>query len=158
MSFAFKGLSNLKNFFSSFNLIYSMSFLTLKQNTSMNNAKLCAIRYYLIFNYLNAVYLLACKNCGVQYVGSCNTTFRQQFINYKSCNDSHKSMCVILTSLITTALTFYLFIIFYSFSSIRVIDYNLFARRGCFCNIHLTHFSKMVYMTVKWYFKHFKHR
>ena len=40
-------------------------------------------------NSTNVVYLLSCKTCGVQYVGSCATKFRYRFNNYKSCNDRH---------------------------------------------------------------------
>ena len=40
-------------------------------------------------NSSNVVYLLSCKACGIQYVGSCVTKFRLRFNNYKSCNDRH---------------------------------------------------------------------
>ena len=40
-------------------------------------------------NSKNVVYLLSCKTCGVQYVGSCTTKFRLRFNNYKSCNRKH---------------------------------------------------------------------
>ena len=40
-------------------------------------------------NSTNVVYLLSCKTCGVQYVGSCITKFRLIFNNYKSCNRRH---------------------------------------------------------------------
>ena len=39
----------------------------------------------------NVVYLLTCKTCGIQYVGSCTTQFRARFANYKSCNKRHKT-------------------------------------------------------------------
>ena len=34
----------------------------------------------------NALYLMECKVCGVQYVGSTCTPFRLRFNNYKACN------------------------------------------------------------------------
>ena len=34
----------------------------------------------------NVVYLMECKVCGVQYVGSTCTPFRLRFNNYKVCN------------------------------------------------------------------------
>ena len=40
-------------------------------------------------NSSNIVYLLSCKTCGIQYVGSCTTKFRLRFNNYKSCNRKH---------------------------------------------------------------------
>ena len=45
-------------------------------------------------NSTNVVYLLTCKACGVQYVGSCITKFRLRFNNYKSCNNRHKTSIV----------------------------------------------------------------
>ena len=42
----------------------------------------------------NVVYLLSCKTCGVQYVGSCTTKFRLRFNNYKSCNRKHLEQVV----------------------------------------------------------------
>ena len=41
-------------------------------------------------NSSNIVYLLCCKSCNVQYVGSCSTKFRLRFNNYKSCNTKHR--------------------------------------------------------------------
>ena len=40
-------------------------------------------------NSKNVVYLLKCKTCCSQYVGSCTTKFRLRFNNYKSCNNNH---------------------------------------------------------------------
>ena len=40
------------------------------------------------------VYLLNCKACNVQYVGSCTTKFRLRFNNYKSCNSRHNEKTV----------------------------------------------------------------
>ena len=45
-------------------------------------------------NSSNVVYLLTCKVCGIQYVGSCTTKFRLRFNNYKSCNRRHISNVV----------------------------------------------------------------
>ena len=42
----------------------------------------------------NVVYILRCKTCGIQYVGSCTTPFRTRFSNYKSCNKYHKDKTV----------------------------------------------------------------
>ena len=42
----------------------------------------------------HVVYLLSCKTCGVQYVGSCTTPFRSRFSNYKPCNKYHKDKTV----------------------------------------------------------------
>ena len=41
-------------------------------------------------NSTNVVYLLSCKTCSAQYVGSCTTKFRLRFNNYKSSNGRHK--------------------------------------------------------------------
>ena len=40
-------------------------------------------------NSTNVVYLLECKSCAIQYVGSCTTTFKKRFYNYRSCNNRH---------------------------------------------------------------------
>ena len=40
------------------------------------------------------VYLLSCKSCGIQYVGSCTTKFRLRVNNYKSCNKRHLTQAV----------------------------------------------------------------
>ena len=40
-------------------------------------------------NSTNVVYLLSCKTCGIQYIGSCTTKFRLRFNNYKSCFSRH---------------------------------------------------------------------
>ena len=40
-------------------------------------------------NSINVVYLLSCKACGIQYVGSCTTKFRLRFNNYRSCYNRH---------------------------------------------------------------------
>ena len=34
----------------------------------------------------NVVYLITCKKCEKQYVGSCIITFRTRFNNYGSCH------------------------------------------------------------------------
>ena len=41
-------------------------------------------------NSKNVVYVLNCKTCKAQYVGSCITKFRLRFNNYRSCNNNHK--------------------------------------------------------------------
>ena len=38
----------------------------------------------------NVVYLITCKKCKKQYVGSCITRFRTRFNNYRSC---HRKFC-----------------------------------------------------------------
>ena len=41
-------------------------------------------------NSENVVYLITCKKCKKQYVGSCITRFRTRFNNYRSC---HREFC-----------------------------------------------------------------
>ena len=36
------------------------------------------------------IYLVQCKTCGKQYVGSCTTKFRMRFNNYKNCYKKHQ--------------------------------------------------------------------
>ena len=38
----------------------------------------------------NVVYLITCKACGLQYVGSTKNKFRTRYKNYKSCQKLHK--------------------------------------------------------------------
>lgn len=57
--------------------------------TSKDGKKFSIRKPNLNCNSTNVVYLLTCKTCGVQYVGSCATKFRLRFNNYKSCNDRH---------------------------------------------------------------------
>ena len=57
-----------------------------KQYTIRNNKLTC--------NSTNVVYLLSCKVCKSQYVGSCTTKFRLRFNNYKSCHKRHKNSSV----------------------------------------------------------------
>ena len=45
-------------------------------------------------NSANVVYLLTCKTCGIQYVGSCTTPFRSRFANYKSFFSKHFTQTV----------------------------------------------------------------
>ena len=60
-----------------------------------NRSKTYDIRnFHLNCSSTNVVYLLACKTCGINYVGSCTTKFRARFNNYKSCNNRHKSETV----------------------------------------------------------------
>jgi len=37
-------------------------------------------------NSINVIYLVQCKNCNIQYVGSTSTKFRLRFNNYKACH------------------------------------------------------------------------
>ena len=41
-------------------------------------------------NSENVIYLITCKKCKKQYVGSCITRFRTRFNNYRSC---HRKFC-----------------------------------------------------------------
>ena len=51
---------------------------------SKTNGKDFRINYNLNCNSENVVYLITCKVCGIQYVGSTTTTFRFRFNNHKS--------------------------------------------------------------------------
>ena len=51
---------------------------------SSNTKKAYSINYALNCNSSNVVYLLSCKVCGIQYVGSTSTKFRLRFNNHKS--------------------------------------------------------------------------
>ena len=37
------------------------------------------------------IYLVQCKTCHIQYIGSMSTKFRMRFNNYKSCLGKHNS-------------------------------------------------------------------
>ena len=52
--------------------------------TSKITGKRYSINFKLNCNSTNVVYLLSCKVCGVQYVGSTTTRFRLRFNNHKS--------------------------------------------------------------------------
>ena len=52
--------------------------------TSKLTGKRHSINFELNCNSTNVVYLLSCKVCGVQYVGSTSTRFRLRFNNHKS--------------------------------------------------------------------------
>ena len=45
-------------------------------------------------NSTNVIYLLTCKSCGIQYVGSCTTKFRERFANYKCFFKKHFTQIV----------------------------------------------------------------
>ena len=51
---------------------------------SSDTKKAYSINYELNCNSSNVVYLLSCKVCGIQYVGSTSTKFRLRFNNHKS--------------------------------------------------------------------------
>ena len=50
---------------------------------SKTNGKEFRINYNLNCNSKNVVYLITCKVCGIQYVGSTTTTFRSRFNNHR---------------------------------------------------------------------------
>ena len=55
---------------------------------SKTNGKEFRINYNLNCNTENVVYLITCRVCGIQYVGSTTTTFRSRFNNPPG-GDSH---------------------------------------------------------------------
>ena len=56
---------------------------------SKTNGKEFRISYNLNCNSENMVYLITCKVCGIQYVGSTTTTFRFRFNNHRSRINAH---------------------------------------------------------------------
>ena len=50
------------------------------------------VNHRLDCNSRNVVYLISCKVCGVQYVGSTTTKFRLRFNNHKSRLRAHSKM------------------------------------------------------------------
>ena len=50
--------------------------------TAIGELKVPCINYQLDCNSNNVVYLLTCKVCGLQYVGSTSTKFRLRFNNH----------------------------------------------------------------------------
>ena len=56
---------------------------------SKTNGKEFRINYNLNCNSKNVVYLITCKVCGIQYVGSTTTTFRSRFNNHRSRINAH---------------------------------------------------------------------
>ena len=56
---------------------------------SKTNGKEFRINHNLNCNSENMVYLITCKVCGIQYVGSTNTTFRFRFNNHRSRINAH---------------------------------------------------------------------
>ena len=59
---------------------------------SKTNGKEFCINYNLNCNSENMVYVITCKVCGIQYVGSTNTTFRFRFNNHRSRINAHLKM------------------------------------------------------------------
>ena len=59
--------------------------------TSNNTKKTYSINYELNCNSSNVVYLLSCKVCGLQYVGSTSTKFRLRFNNH---NEKTRDDCI----------------------------------------------------------------
>ena len=53
-----------------------------------------SINYNLNCNSSNVIYLLSCKKCGLQYVGSTKTKFRLRFNNHKSRLRSHNMLSI----------------------------------------------------------------
>ena len=51
--------------------------------------KIYSINYSLGCNSKNVIYLITCKKCGLQYVGSTSTKFRMRFNNHKSRVTTH---------------------------------------------------------------------
>ena len=51
-----------------------------------------SINHRLDCNFRNVVYLVSCKVCGLQYVGSTTTKFRLRFNNHKSRLRAHSKM------------------------------------------------------------------
>ena len=51
-----------------------------------------SIKYNLNCNYTNVVYLMTCKKCALQYVGSTITKFKLRFNNHKSRIRKHKML------------------------------------------------------------------
>ena len=56
---------------------------------SKTNGKEFRINYNLNCNTKNVVYLITCRVCGIQYVGSTTTTFRSRFNNHRSRINAH---------------------------------------------------------------------
>ena len=54
------------------------------QFTSTNTGKSYTINFHLNCNSFNVIYLLTCKVCNMQYVGSTTTKFRLRYNQYKS--------------------------------------------------------------------------
>ena len=61
---------------------------------SKRTGKKYSINFDLNCNSTNVVYLLSCKLCGVQYVGSTTTRFRLRFNNHKSRIRAHARLSV----------------------------------------------------------------
>ena len=61
--------------------------------TSHTTKRSYNINYQLDCNSNNVVYLITCKACGLQYVGSTSTKFRLRFNNHKSRLRAHSRKC-----------------------------------------------------------------
>ena len=61
--------------------------------TSHTTKRSYNINYQLDCNSNNVVYLITCKVCGLQYVGSTSTKFRLRFNNHKSRLRAHSRKC-----------------------------------------------------------------
>ena len=59
---------------------------------SNKTGKEFTINYNLNCNSKNVVYLITCKKCGIQYVGSTTTAFRTRFNNHKSRVNAHVNL------------------------------------------------------------------
>ena len=59
---------------------------------SNKTGKEFTIIYTLNCNSKNVVYLITCKKCGIQYVGSTTTAFRTRFNNHKSRVNAHVNL------------------------------------------------------------------
>ena len=59
---------------------------------SKTNGKEFSINYNLNCNSKNVVYLITCKICGIQYVGSTTSTFRFRFNNHRSRINAHLNL------------------------------------------------------------------
>ena len=56
---------------------------------SKTNGKEFSINYNLNCNSKNVVYIITCKICGIQYVGSTTSTFRFRFNNHRNRINAH---------------------------------------------------------------------
>jgi len=69
----------------------------LKESNSFTdrNGKKFTIKSDLNCDSKNVVYLVSCKKCSIQYVGSASTAFRYRFNNYRCCYRKHSSGSVV---------------------------------------------------------------
>jgi len=71
------------------------SFLKETYSFKDNNGRHFTIKSSLNCDSKNVVYLVSCKKCSMQYVGSASTAFRYRFNNYKSCYRKYSSGSVV---------------------------------------------------------------